>query len=362
MITVCVDDRVRLISSILALTVGNAEIEGWAHPHPLRLAIQKFLKPFRSHPCVLMFDQICQRIPAEIPSGSLFYPVATLLKKPPRITWDTSTPYSRGIREGLEDAYGTWIQDEPYRTLIRPLIQPVLDVSDKLPCLLSDFYSATKIAESWEEHRRWWKEAVQQCREILSSRQISQWLGDFYGETGGGFFLIPNLTDPPSDSFGFTRRNRTYAIVGPPSVPKRIEACDSDHQYGRRPGYLVNTAFHEFSHGLVKSYLVRSSELIHGTESLSKRNRLRGWFASTYPIWRIQFEEIFIRASTALFLAQRRGESAAEEFLEGEKKQHGIYAIDEFYERLHEYIEGKRSGRYTDLAEYLKSWSRSIGK
>ena len=74
----------------------------------------------------------------------------------------------------------------------------------------------------------------------------------------------------------------------------------------------------------------------------------------------IQFEEIFIRASTALFLAQRIGESAAEEFLEGEKEQHGIYVIDEFYERLQEYIEGKRKGRYSDLAECLQSWSRSI--
>jgi hypothetical protein len=150
----------------------------------------------------------------------------------------------------------------------------------------------------------------------VNSWRIYQWLSDFYRDTERDLLLVPNLTDPPSDCFGPTRRNRKYAIIGPPSVPINLEACDSDHQYGRKPQYLVNITFHEFSHGFLKKYLDGKPEVIERTEYLTKRNKLKGWFTSAYPIWRAQFEEIFIRASTALFLAQRRGESKAEKFLE----------------------------------------------
>jgi len=51
----------------------------------------------------------------------------------------------------------------------------------------------------------------------------------------------------------------------------------------------------------------------------------------------------------AVFLSQIKGESSAKEFLEGEKEQHGIYAIDDFYERLREYAEGKKKGRYSSM-------------
>jgi hypothetical protein len=61
-------------------------------------------------------------------------------------------------------------------------------------------------------------------------------------------------------------------------------------------------------------------------------------------------------------ISQLKGESAAEEYLEGEKEQHGIYAIDEFYIRLRSYLEGKRNGTYADLGEYLGIWSHSIEK
>ena len=282
-IMVDVDDRIRLVSSILALTVGNSEIQNWAHSHPLRLATQKFLEPFKSHSCALMFDELCLRIPSGMPPGGIFYEVAILVTEPPRIEWGIDEYNSRGIRQELE-GYFRLIQDEPYRTLMLSILEPILKVLEKLPFQLSDFFEATRISEFWLENDRWWEEAVLQCREIVSSWRIAQWLRDFYGETGGDLLLAPNLTDPPSDCFGPTRRSRKYAIIGPPTVPIQREACDSDHQYISQPQYLVNIAFHEFSHGFLKKYLDGNPELIQRTENLTERNRLKGWFPSAYPI------------------------------------------------------------------------------
>jgi len=358
-IRVCVDDRIRFVSSLLALTVGNAEIEEWAHPHPMRLATQKYLETMKSHPCFLTFDEICRSFPPGIPPGAIFYPVAILLKGPPSFAWDVNEPISKGILQALGETFGTRIRDEPRRTLMKPLITPILDASDELPLLFASFFEGSKIEESWMDHREWWKEAVQQCKNITSSRMIDQWLTEFYGESEVDLVLVPNLVDPPSDGFGLSRQNHRYAVVGPPSVPKRMDRYDSYHQYANKPQYVVKSAFHEFSHGLVKKFLNENPALIKRTEYLDKRNSYRGWFPTTYPVWPIQFEEIFIRATTALFLAEQEGESAAQKFLEREKEQHGIYAIDEFYDRLGNYIHGKRNGKFADLQEYLESWSRS---
>jgi len=351
---VLIDDRIRLASSILASITGNSEIEEWAHPHPLRLATQKFLEPFRSHPCTLMFSEICKRIPQGTPPGSLLYLAALLLKGPPEFAWDVDEPKTEGILLGMSESYGAWIHDEPYRTIANQMMALIREVSDSLPNLLADFYETTKIGEFWIRHHGWGEGAVRQCSTLMEQGQMVQWLHDFYGENGD-LVLVPNSIDPPTDAFGFVRRSSKYAVIGPPAVTKQMEDSDANHQYERNPQYVMNTAFHEFSHGLVKKYL--NSGIIKRTEGLDRRNSYRGWFASAYPIWPLQCEEIFIRATTALFLSQLKGESVAEGFLEGEREQHGIYAIDEFYKGMWDYVEGKRKGRYTDLAFFLDNWA-----
>jgi len=356
MITVKTDDRIRLLSSILALTVGNDDLKDWAHPHPLRIATQRYLEQFRSHACVSMVEEICRNFPKNMPHGGFFYQIALLLKEPPDIEWDIDSSGNRDPKKGLKKTFTPYLKDE----LHRGIISSFLEIADGFPLLLSDFYRVTRLGDFWLEHAVWWEEATQQCEEILSSVSMSGWLSDFYGETRERFFLVPNPTDPSSDCYySGVRKDMVYAIIGPPSVSIDREAADSEHRYALRPEYVIITTFHEFSHGFLNPILNANPSYVEKTENLQKRNDLRGWFPAVYTNWKTQFEEILIRALTALFLAKVEGEAKAEQFIAREKEQHGIHAIDELYTRLLDFHDGRKDGKYSNILDYLKSLSAS---
>lgn len=80
---------------------------------------------------------------------------------------------------------------------------------------------------------------------------------------------------------------------------------------------------------------------------------LKGWFPKMYLTWEEQFDEIFIRAATALYCEQLEGEASARTMLDKEKEKFGIDVIDHMFWCLREYLSARRRGEYHSLSEYL---------
>ena len=332
MLSVRVDDRVRLASSVMLLTKHFGDLQSWALQHPLRIATKKFLAEFKDHPCVRFFDEIAQHY-----FMNTIYQLALLCTPPPRIEWKNkgSPPIDRN----------------------NPLGKKVLAF---FPMLMSEFFEDTGISSLWEQRREEWEATVAQCKTILSSCNLAGWLRDFYGEPQLDLILVPNPTDPCSFGFGPTLGNEIYAILGPLCRPKKEEFSNDD--FFNDPTYVMVMAFHEFSHGILGRILSANKKLIKDTEHLSTRNKLKGYFPKFYSTWESQLTEILIRACTALFISDTEGESTAIEFLEEEKKKYGIFLVDDIYSGLKYYNNKRKAEPAMKLSDYLPILFASLSK
>ena len=79
-----------------------------------------------------------------------------------------------------------------------------------------------------------------------------------------------------------------------------------------------------------------------------------------YQTWDNRFNEIFIRAATALYREQLEGEASARAMLDKEKQDFGIDIIDRMFLCLRGYLYARRCNEFRNLGEYLPSLSREL--
>lgn len=316
MIHVELDNRIRLISSVLLLTKFVNENPGWK-PHPLRTLTLEHLKDYREHPCI-----VASRLLAESYWMHSFHSYGVMLE------WASGHSALRDDAWGLTDDFAR------------------LDYAR----LLQTFYLDAGLESFWAETSDLWKEVAGDCRRVLKGCRVEEFFRLFFGAFDYGMVLVPNPLGPTS--FGFAPNDGTtaYCIVGPPNVS--LESPDPV-TYESNPVYLRNMAFHEFAHPLYHDAHEQCPDLIPQTAHLQTKISPKGYFADMYDSWEICLDEILIRATTALFLSYVEGEASAEAALEGEKEEHGLDIVMPVYSLLREYLQSRQHGEYSGFRDYL---------
>jgi hypothetical protein len=267
-IDIRIDDRIRLVASVLLLTKFVDENSGW-QPHPLRTGTLAFLRAYESHPCITASREI-----AGSQWMSAFYCYAVL----------------------LEPEAGTFA--------LRPDAVPavynarfVKDFEERgYSDLLRRFYEDTEIARFWSRTEDLWREVLEDCRYCLQGCGLDEFLSLFFGAFPCRLAVVPNPLDPPTFGFGPSDGTTAYAIWGPPAVPPDSE---EPVRYARYGNELARSVFHEFAHSLWDDARKGYPALMEKTLPLEDEMVLKGWFPTMYPTWEQRLDEIVIRAATA---------------------------------------------------------------
>ena len=162
-------------------------------------------------------------------------------------------------------------------------------------------------------------------------------------------------------SFGYGPRvgSTAYAIVGPPNVKK-----DSPEpvRYRLHQRQFQALLFHEFSHSLlnlVEDSVQESSERIYAACSLMPTNaKFRDIYGSDPD--RIWFDELFIRAATALYDYELGRESLALAYLDRQEDEYGLGWIKPLYSALGLYLTRRKAGEYAGLREFFPEIERAL--
>jgi hypothetical protein len=216
--------------------------------------------------------------------------------------------------------------------------------------LLRRFYEDTEIGLFWARTDDLWCEVQEDCHGCLQRSGLDEFLELLFGAVPYQMVLAPNPLDPPTFGFGPDDGTTAYCIWGPPNVPLNSQEPVRYARYGHELAYM---AFHEFAHSLWDNSRKQYPALIDRTRSLGAAMTLKGWFPKMYSTWEEQFDEIFIRAATALYHEQLEGEAAARAILDKEKKEFGIDVIDRMFGCLQQYLSARRCGECHSLREYL---------
>ena len=312
-----IEETVRTTASGLLFT-RFADEQSTYKWHPLKSKALTHLAPLREHPFVVLLKRLATQW-----WMNSFYSVSVLLESCDRGGYRTPEALSNQIPELLSEGY-----------------------SD----LLWEFQCAPLLAELWETTSDLWSGVARECEQLLGSCRVGEFLQTFYGEADRRLTVVPNPLDPASFGFAPSNAENYFSLVASPAIP-RTEAREVTYtEWGPSFAGLV---IHEFSHALLMSARRNCPSLIDETRHLADWMSPRGYFATMYTTWDIQFDEVFIRAVEALWCQVTEGDAAARQKLEDEERKYGISLIHPMYGALRDYLAHRNEGKYGGLRDFL---------
>ena len=328
-IEVHIDDRIRVVSSVMLLTDFVHENEKCGRPHPLKTRTIEYLSSHVSHPCV----DVARKLAAKYWMYS-FHSYA--IQRCERV----GNFYPVGEAPPQEDP----LKEDDFK-----------DFTDaNFGSLLHQFYIDSELQTLWDATESDWEAARADCADIVRTSGLDEFIDLFFGKSKYHMSLIPNPLDPPTFGFAPNDGCTAYAILGPPAIHDK---SDMPGRYISDRKMIADIAFHEFAHPLWSSSREAYPAIVDETAALQDTMEYKGYFPKSYDTWDSKLNEIVIRAATAHYVAHRDGNLEAQAFLEREKSWYGIGLIDTVFLALGRYLEARKCGEYNSLSEFLPALS-----
>jgi len=315
-VQILLDDRIRLVASILAMTDWPAK-EQKIHPHgvhPHAKAVYQYLADFADHRAVQGVQALLDnnRTPADI-----FKFVANL-------TWpDLDTG---------------------------PLNPPPAPSKD-----LRDFLKQSKIEAFWMNDESAWSDAQEQARNAVADHNPTTLLELFFGKIDLTVYFHPNLFYPTELTTAFRRDDEIICII-PPRV---AWGTNPPWPYDDDPTSTNQEMFGGIASVLFREYVVENlSEFVKARKqySLPLPDSVKAEKASWYE----QLATIFVSAATVLYLQDSFGDQPSHSFVLMEKRATGFNNLSRIVDLFREYIALHKSGEYGQFVEYLPEFCEAL--
>jgi hypothetical protein len=321
-VAICIqhDNRIRLISSALLFTPFIDENSQWTS-HALKDKTLEYLRPYVSHPCLQLSREIAREH-----WMSAFMCYAVLLDDDPHSLTPRAQPFGYDMAGCLA----------AFRC-------------HEYPALLRRFYRDSNIADFWNETAADWEAILGDCRRLVAQGRIEPFLDQFFGDLPVEMRLVPNPLLPASFGFGPNDGSRAYAIIGPPTAHATHGEDISYTQWGND---FTDMAFHEFAHSYI-GQAVALTNIVAETIDWDGRMDYKGWFPEKYVGWECRFQEIAVRAVTALYREYVSGPNEAQAIIQREVREFGITLIEPLHRCFANYFAARHDGDCVGILEFL---------
>lgn len=309
-ITVRLDDRVRLISAVLAATDWPLKSQD-RRPHGTHAhsrMTRKFLEPVKDHSAV-------QSMQGLLNSGA---PLEAMFTFALTLTWpDLETPEVPG-----------WV---PPNWLGQ----------------LRDFYGESRLAEWWKNEETAWESAHSESRHVFANVTFKPVLERFFGAVDETLVFVPNISYP-TDAEVTVRYNNELVCIAPP----RLAWGDSPPwPFDEDAGYIHRTSLAQFSRILLHGYLRNHAETVAAASETPLP--VSDQFRSKYPSWQEQFTTLFTAALSALYLEEHLSKAETNAYVLMERKMHGMTSLPGMISVLRRYLTAHEEGKYKELVDFL---------
>jgi hypothetical protein len=305
-LTVKVDPRMELLAVIQHYT-------SWAGQRHTKLHFQyiddidAYFKNYSSHPAILMSEQLSNNnFNYDAPPSFVLYH-----SDPPE--FKHIIPYSSYLvnRAGGE--------------------QNLKEFADKI----RDFAQTTNFKSFFDSHKSFYEQIENNIRTTIGSTNYISILEAYYGEKKHSYNIIPT---PLFHSGGYgpeistSEGQEIYNICG----PQTLTPISNQPSFGTQD-YMLYILLHEFSHSFVNPVAAKYSSEINASASLFNpiQNKMQ---QMAYGDWQTCVNEHLVRANTARFADQLRGNAIKDLYLQSEIQNGFIYitkidSIMQIYEK-----------------------------
>jgi hypothetical protein len=274
-VTVKLDDRVRLMSTVLAATdfpeKSQQRKPHGTHAHA-RMA-RKYLSDHTGHPAVkstqLMLD-------GGTPLEALFTLALRLSFPDLRLNGDAPVWMPAGY-----------------------------------PDQLRDFYITADIEGWWRKERMVWDKALTEAQRVFQNVHFKSFLQPFVDEIPETFVFIPNISYPTDKELGLRFDNQLICIAPPPMAWGDSPPWPYDEETMLMHSFKVSLV--QYGRLILTQILRQNAEGVK--EAAETELPLNDQFRAQFPTWEEQFVELFVTAVVAMYLESHLNEAEYKSFV-----------------------------------------------
>lgn len=309
-ILVRIDDRIRLMSALLAVTdyPEKAHQRKGHRPHAHARATTKALQEYKNHPAVMQTQYLLNK---NAPLEALYSYVL-------RLAWPTLT-----IAENPAWIPQNWNQ------------------------YMLEFYETVKLTDIWQQDAAQWEKAQLEAASVLKDVDVYDFLRPFFGDVSEQLVFMPNISYPSDVSVGARIENDLMAVV-----PPRIAWGDNPPwPFTEDKAHVFSNSLTEYVRLLMLAYLRQNAKLIDPVTQ--KDLPVSDDFKTRFPTWGEQFTWLFVGGVVALFLESRINQQEAQAYILMEKKAKGVSILPGVVSVLKRYLNEYEGGKYKEFTEFL---------
>jgi hypothetical protein len=320
-VTVRLDDRIRLMSAILAATdwPDKAQARQPHGTHAHARATRRYLKDHSGHDAVRSLQNLIdQGAPLEA-----VYTFALCLNWPDL--------------ELQLDALPGWI---PPNWLAH----------------LRDFLRVTDLTSWWADEARPWQKSVEEASKIITGQGVTlkPFLRPFLGEITEDLLFLPNISYPTDQEIGIRLGNDLICIA-----PPRLAWGDSPPwPFDEDPVHIYRAMLTQFGRQLLVSYLRVHADRIAAARSTALP--VSDQFRAMHPSWEEQFTALFVAAAVAIYLEDYVSKAEADAYVLMARKTQGMTILPGTISVLRRYLTEQETGRYTSLIDFLHIFPKQL--
>jgi len=316
-VTVRLDDRIRLISAVLAATDWpDKAYERRPHlAHAHARATRKFLAEHQSHDAVrTMQNLLDQGAPLEA-----LYTFVMVLSWPSLET----------------KALPRWVPPRWHQQL-------------------RDFYDKTGLEQWWKEEADEWNKSLSESRKMFEKVSFKPFLQPFLGEIPEDLIFVPNISYPAEQEVGI-RLGKELIAIAPPRLAWGESA---PWPFDEDPGHVYRAAISQFGRILLLTQLRANGERV--AEASKTALPISEQLAALHPSWEDQFITLFIAGAVAIYLEDHISKAEAQAYVLMERKTRGMTVLAGTVSVLRRYLSEQQNGRYNGLLDFLPLFPKQL--
>lgn len=317
-VDVVIDDRVRLLAALLALTTWPLQ-EQAAKPHGVHAhakATQAKLKPLEGHPAVDVLQTIIES-----------YTLDAVFSLAGHFTWPGFDPI---------DAPG-W----PPEGWLEKLENFALKSE------LTDWWDSEPLGE--------WQKAEQAAQAAFHEGDPRDMLMRFFGGLAEvNYAFHPNLAYPTAQSVGYWVGETLVAVV-PPHV---AWGTNPPWPYDQDEAATHRAAITVYIRQMLVDFFATYPEAVQ--QAQDEHMPVPNTFRSLYPTWEEQITVLLTTGITALYLRETFNTAEEKAFVVMERKEHAYKDIHHVITVLERFLTLRSEGKYATFGDYLPTFQKAL--
>jgi hypothetical protein len=222
---------------------------------------------------------------------------------------------------------------------------------------LADFYKKTKLADFWKQENARWEKAKTEATHVFDGKvEFKEFLAPFLGKVDKTLVFMPNISYPANHNLGFSLGDELICIAPPPLAWGESPPWPYDEPTMITHSY--KTALLSYASVLLKAYLDA-----HETElaEISKEDLpLHEQFIAQYPTWREQFSTLFLSGIIAMYLEGHVDDKEYKAYMLMEKKASGLVNLPGTVSVMRRYLQEVGGDKYNNLIEFLPIFPKQL--